>query len=57
MKTAQPSSADAAIQEHNARLDEALGAIQRLCQVTELARVERLTIIRALVDAALPDRK
>jgi hypothetical protein len=48
---------DITIQEHNDRLDEALGAIQRLCQVKELARVERLTIIRAMVDAALPDKK
>lgn len=58
MKTAKSaSSADAVIQEHKDRLDEALGTIQRVCQVNTLARVERLTIIRALVDVALSDRK
>lgn len=54
MKTTKP---DITIQEHNDRLDEALVTIQRVCQVTELARVERMAIIRALVDAALPDKK
>ena len=45
-----------AIQEHSDRLDEALALIQRVSQVTELARVERLAIIKALAEAAQPDR-
>ena len=50
-------NADAvAIQEHSDRLDEALALIQRASQVTELARVERLAIIKALAEAAQPDR-
>ena len=45
-----------AIQEHSDRLDEALALIQRVSQVTELARVERLAIIKALAESAQPDR-
>lgn len=46
----------ARIQEHNDRLDESLALIQRVSQVTELARVERLASIKALAEAAQPDR-
>ena len=46
-----------AIQEPSDRLDEALALIQRVSQVAELARVERLAIIKALAEAAQPDRK
>ena len=56
MKRTKARDAAAAIQEHSDRLDEALALIQRVSQVTELARVERLAIIKALAEAAQPDR-
>ena len=55
-RTKARDAAAAAIQEHSDRLDEALALIQRVSQVTELARVERLAIIKALAESAQPDR-